>query len=170
MCEVHRCVSTGAALTAARYADCVVTSYSTKIDWWLYPLLFVPFVSAGLSIFLGHDHSTVLVGWAALAAYLLLMLTLGWPIRYTVSADELEVRFGLVHRHIPWGRLDSMELSHNPLSSPAFSLDRIEVRYTTDGGRDRAILISPPDREAFMRDCARASGRHRFADGRLTRG
>lgn len=148
----------------------MVTTYATKIDWWLYPLLVVPFVSAGLSIFLGHDHTTVLVGWIALAAYLTLMLTLGWPIRYTVSPDELEVRFGLVHRHIPWDRLDSMELSHNPLSSPAFSLDRIEVRYTTATGRDRAILISPLDREAFMRDCARASGRHRVADGRLIRG
>ena len=99
----------------------MVTTYATKIDWWLYPLLVVPFVSAGLSIFLGHDHTTVLVGWAALAAYVTLMLTLGWPIRYTVSRDELEVRFGLVHRHIPWDRLDAMELSHNPLSSPAFS-------------------------------------------------
>lgn len=146
-----------------------MTVYATKIDWWLYPLLFVPFVSAGLSIFLGHDHTTVLVGWAALAAYLLLMLALGWPIRYTVSGDELEVRFGLVRRHIPWDRLASMELSHNPLSSPAFSLDRIEVRYASATGRDRTILISPPDREAFMRDCARASGRHRVVDGRLTR-
>jgi hypothetical protein len=62
-----------------------------------------------------------------------------------------------------------MELSTNPLSSPAFSLDRIDVRYTNDRGRDRSILISPVDREAFMRDCARASGQHRFDSGRVTR-
>ena len=118
----------------------------------------------------GHDQKTILVGWAALAAYILLMLTLGWPIRYTVSSDELEVRFGLVHRHIPWARLVSMELSQNPLSSPAFSLARIDVRYTTEAGRDRSILISPVDREAFMQDCARASGKHRVDSGRLIRG
>ena len=158
-----------AALTPARYAERVVTVYPTKIDWWLYPLLVVPLVSGGLSITLGHDQTTVLVGWGALAAYALLMLALGWPIRYTVSADELEVRFGLVHRHIKWAQLISMDLSTNPLSSPAFSLARIEVRYTNANGRDRSILISPIDREAFMRDCARASGQHRFADGHLAR-
>lgn len=147
----------------------MVTVYPTKIDWWLYPLLVVPLVSGGLSIMLGHDQTTVLVGWGALAAYALLMLTLGWPIRYTVSSDELEVRFGLVHRHIKWAQLTSMELSTNPLSSPAFSLDRIDIRYTNDRGRDRSILISPIDREAFMRDCARASGQHRFDHGRLAR-
>lgn len=82
----------GATITAARYAGDVVTVYATKIDWWLYPLLFVPLVSSALSILFGHDHTTVFVGWAALAAYALLMLTLGWPIRYTISPEELEVR------------------------------------------------------------------------------
>lgn len=147
----------------------MVTVYPTKIDWWLYPLLVVPLVSGGLSIVLGHDQTTILVGWGALAAYALLMLTLGWPIRYTVSADELEIQFGLVHRHIRWAQLISMELSQNPLSSPAFSLDRIAVRYKNAGGRDRSILISPVDREAFMGDCARASGHHRVDGGRLQR-
>jgi hypothetical protein len=147
----------------------VVTVYPTKIDWWLYPLLVVPLVSGALSILFGHDQTTVLVGWGALATYALLMLTLGWPIRYTVSTDELEIQFGLVHRHIRWAQLISMELSQNPLSSPAFSLNRIDVRFRTDSGRDRSILISPIDREAFMRDCARASGHHRFDNGRLAR-
>jgi hypothetical protein len=147
----------------------MINEYPTKIDWWLYPLLVVPLVSGGLSIVLGHDQTTVLVGGGALAAYALLMLTLGWPIRYTVSADELEIRFGLVHRHIKWAQLITMDLSTNPLSSPAFSLNRIDVRYTTDGGRERRILISPVDREAFMRDCARASGHHRVDGDRLQR-
>jgi hypothetical protein len=62
-----------------------------------------------------------------------------------------------------------MDLSTNPLSSPAFSLNRIDVRYTTDGGRERRILISPVDREAFMRDCARTSGHHRVDGDRLQR-
>jgi hypothetical protein len=143
--------------------------YPTKIDWWLYPLLVVPLVSGGLSIVLGHDQTTVLVGWGALAVYALLMLTLGWPIRYTVSADELEIQFGLVHRHIKWAHLITMDLSTNPLSSPAFSLNRIDVRYTTDSGREHRILISPVDRDAFMRDCARASGHHRVDGDRLQR-
>jgi membrane protein YdbS with pleckstrin-like domain len=147
----------------------VVTIYPTKIDWWLRPLLLVPVISGGLSILLAHDSTTALVGWVALAAYALLMLTLGWPIRYTLSPDELEIRFGLVHRHIPWNRLTSMELSQNPLSSPAFSLDRIDVRYASASGSERTILISPIDRAAFMQDCARTSGQHRIVDGRLVR-
>ena len=169
MCEGAGEPAAGAAVNAAGYAVLVVTIYPTKIDWWLRPLLVVPVVSGGLSIALAHDHTTVFVGWAALAAYALLMLTLGWPIRYTISPEELEIQFGLVHRHIRWDRLVSMDYSQNPLSSPAFSLDRIDVRYASASGSERSILISPVDREAFMGDCARASGHHRVDGGRLQR-
>jgi membrane protein YdbS with pleckstrin-like domain len=169
MYEGAREAATDAALTAARYARGVVTIYPTKIDWWLRPLFLVPVISGGLSIAFAHDHTTVVVSCAALAAYALLMLTLGWPIHYTVTPEELEVRFGLVRRHIPWDRLISMDYSQNPLSSPAFSLDRLDVRYASTSGRDRSILISPIDRAAFIEDCARTSGRHRVDGGRLIR-
>jgi membrane protein YdbS with pleckstrin-like domain len=150
----------------------VVTVYSTKIDWWLRPLLLVPLFGGGASIYTGlarSDATTVLIGAAALAAYALLTVALGWPIRYTVSPQELEVRFGVIRRHLPWDRVIDMQLSRNPLSSPAFSLDRIAVRFTTTAGHERSLLISPPDREQFLADCARASGRHRVTAGHLVR-
>jgi Bacterial PH domain len=151
----------------------VVTVYPTKIDWWMRPLLFVPLLGCAASIYAGNvrdDQRTLFVAYACLVTYGLLMIGLAWPIRYTVSPEELEVRFGLVHTHLPWSRIVAMELSTNPLSSPAMSLDRIEITYIHKSGSfERTIRISPPDREAFLADCARASGTHHVVNGKLVR-
>ena len=57
-----------------------------------------------------------------------------------------------------------------PLSSPAMSLDRIEIRYVHKSGSfERTIRISPPDREAFLADCACVSGTHHVVNGKLVR-
>ncbi|HEX7699948.1 MAG TPA: PH domain-containing protein [Kofleriaceae bacterium] len=137
------------------------------------PLLFVPLLGGAASIYVGNvrdDQRALFVAYACLIAYGLLMFGLAWPIRYTVSPEELEVRFGLVHTHLPWDRIVAMELSNSPLSSPAMSLDRIEIRYIHKSGSfERTIRISPPDREAFLADCARASGKHHVVDGTLVR-
>ncbi|MEO8841770.1 MAG: PH domain-containing protein [Kofleriaceae bacterium] len=137
------------------------------------PLLVVPLLGCAASIYAGNvrdDQHALFVAYACLITYGLLIFGLAWPIRYTVSPEELEVRFGLVHTHLPWDRIIAMELSNNPLSSPAMSLDRIEIRYLHKSGAfDRTIRISPPDRETFLADCARASGEHHVVDGRLLR-
>jgi len=67
-----------------RYTDRVLTVYPTTIDWWLRPLLFVPLLGGGASIYTGlvrADTTTVVISAAVLAAYVLVMVTLGWPIR-----------------------------------------------------------------------------------------
>ncbi|MFT3699013.1 MAG: PH domain-containing protein [Kofleriaceae bacterium] len=150
-----------------------MTTYPTKIDWWLRLMLFVPFFGAAASIYAGvtsHQRTPLIASAIALGLYALLMVTIGWPVRYTVSPEQLEVRFGLVRLRVPWDRVIAAELSQNPLSAPAYSLDRIEFRYTTDRGTERTFRISPPDRLAFLADCARASGNKLRVDGeRLVR-
>jgi hypothetical protein len=136
----------------------VVTVFPTKVDWWLRPLLVLPLFGAGMSLYTGytrHDPTTLLVSVAVLGTYGLIMGLIAWPIRYTVGPSGLEVRFGVVRRRFPWERVIAMELSTNPLSSPAMSLDRIAVHYRRDDGSTGQVLISPPDREAFLAECAR---------------
>jgi hypothetical protein len=86
---------------------------------------------------------SVLLSAGAVAAYALVMVTLGWPIRYTVSPQELEVRFGVVRRHLPWDRVIDMQRSNHPRSSPAFSLDRI-ASGSSRTARVRAVAIASP--------------------------
>jgi hypothetical protein len=50
-------------------------------------------------------------------------------------------------------RLDEIESivpTHDPRSSPALSLDRLRINYRRRG-KLRAILISPADKEGFLR-------------------
>ncbi len=42
-----------------------------------------------------------------------------------------------------------IEPTHNPLSSPALSLDRLKIYYMKDG-RVATVMISPKDKEGFL--------------------
>ena len=53
---------------------------------------------------------------------------------------------GRMKLHVPYDRLVSAELTRNPLSSPALSLQRIRVRYQKPNGKETWVQISPPDR------------------------
>jgi len=147
--------------------------YPSKLDWWIRLVLFVPALGAiGPSLYwalVHHDRTTLLIAIAILVGYGMILVGLVFPMRYTLAADGLEVRSGLVRQHFAWTSIISMKLSKNPLSSPALSLERIAIRYLRANGRERTILISPPDRDAFMAECARVSGLHAMRDHQLSR-
>lgn len=74
-----------------------------------------------------------------------------WLVRttvYVLSADRLDVRSGPFRWKVPLHEIRKISPSRNILSSPAFSLDRLRIDY----GRGKFILISPAEREAFLRD------------------
>ena len=45
--------------------------------------------------------------------------------------------------------ITQIEPTHNPLSSPALSLDRLKIYYRKDG-RVATVMISPKDKEGFL--------------------
>jgi membrane protein YdbS with pleckstrin-like domain len=65
--------------------------------------------------------------------------------RYEISAETLIVRAGPIRRTVPLRSVRRLRATHNPLSSPALSLDRIEVTYGS-----RRVLISPEDKRGFV--------------------
>ena len=65
---------------------------------------------------------------------------------YRVSDGECLVRSGPFRWRIPLDDIEAVRATRNPLSSPALSLDRLEIRYA--GGRK--IMISPLDRAGFL--------------------
>ena len=66
--------------------------------------------------------------------------------RYTIAGSTLLVQSGIFRWQIPISEIESITPTRNPLSSPAASLDRLDVRYS--GGR--SLLISPRDRDRFL--------------------
>jgi len=146
-----------------------MTVYPSRVDAWLVPLLALPFAVGGIVIGVAPDLATRAIGIGVWVFYAIILGTLALPVRYTVAPEQLEIRAGMVRIRIPWERVIAMEPTRNPISSPALSLHRLEVRYTKPDGGERAIRISPRDRAAFVADCARTSGKHRADGERLAR-
>ena len=68
--------------------------------------------------------------------------------RYILEPDQLLVRSGPFRWRVPIADIVRITPTTNPLSSPALSLDRLRIEY----GRGSAIMISPRDKDRFLRD------------------
>jgi hypothetical protein len=122
--------------------------YRSKVDRWLVVVVAAGLVwawlapvrrsRAGRAIdaldFILPAISTAFVVWIFRSTY------------YVITADTLIVRAGPIRRKVPLHEVRRLRATHNPLSSPALSLDRIEVTYGS-----KRILISPEDRSGFVR-------------------
>ena len=58
---------------------------------------------------------------------------------------------------LPLNEIEEITPTHNPLSSPALSLDRLWISYRR-AGKKRAVMISPEDKEGFLKAVARRGG------------
>jgi hypothetical protein len=123
--------------------------FRSKVDRWL---LLV--VAGGLMVMWLAPIRRLWAGRPvdALDAIIPMLVTafMVWIFRttsYVITGDVLVVRAGPVRRTIPLREVQRLRATHNPLSSPALSLDRIEVTY---GARPRRVLISPEDKRGFV--------------------
>ena len=86
----------------------------------------------------------VIIGVSAIVA-------LGLPVwlllstYYLVDAGNLMIRSGPFRWSISISEIKSVEPSRSLLSSPALSLNRLEIQY----GRGKTVLVSPKDVEGF---------------------
>ncbi len=123
-------------------------TFHSKIDGWLLVVLIAapmaPLFLGIARLFEGDPE-----GWIAIAAALFIsaLYALILPCKYTLHTDALEIRSGLcIHQRIRYQDIMGVEKSASILSAPALSLQRISIRTRT-----AKILISPRDREHFMR-------------------
>lgn len=95
--------------------------------------------------------------WFGLAVNLLVFfftLHMYMTTQYTISGGTLKIVSGFIYRNeIQVGTISRITPSNNPISSPAFSLDRLEIRYN----RNDAVLVSPKEKDAFLRDLKEAN-------------
>jgi hypothetical protein len=75
--------------------------------------------------------------------------------RYILGSEQLVVHAGPFRWRVPLKDITSITPTHNPLASPALSLDRLRIEY----GQGKWVMISPRDKEQLMSDItARSSG------------
>ena len=77
------------------------------------------------------------------------ILFVGWVwfgTGYEISDDELKIRCGPFRQRIPLQEIKEIKKTRSPLSAPACSLDRMEIKY----GKSKRVMISPADKENFI--------------------
>lgn len=120
--------------------------HKSKIDKWLYALVIG---ILGLPLIMGLIEGVLVVpGLVVCGLTAAFILWLYAATKYVITDDTLIIHAGLYKVEIPVNAITSITDSRNPLASPAFSLDRLEIKY----GADKTILISPKDKAAFLAD------------------
>lgn len=124
--------------------------FRSKVDLWLIGAMVAVPVLALYFIFEGTGVDEIFVDMAAAAICAVVLLGCAWfflSTRYTLTGEALLVKSGPFSWVVPLREISSIEPTGNPSSSPAFSLDRLRIRY-----REREIMISPADKDGFMRE------------------
>jgi hypothetical protein len=125
--------------------------YPSRIDATsVAPLIIAGLGALAACIVIGE--SALLANWLIVSVVLLLLA--GFPVwiitstRYTFTSNELAIRSGPFSWKIPFRDITVVERTNSRRSGPALSMDRLRISY----GRGKSILISPENKEAFLRE------------------
>jgi Bacterial PH domain len=148
-----------------RSIENAVLIFPSKIDRWLLALVAVPLaisLGATVSALLAHPPLEAIL--LIVGIEVLLFGFIAWTFRstrYEMTGREVIARSGPFRWRIEIAAIESIRPSRNPLSSPALSLDRMEIRYANG----RRLLVSPEDRIGFLEAIvARSSGLRRIGE------
>ena len=123
-----------------------IKTHRSKIDLWLIIVLAVSLLlPLGLSILF---PSTLMMTLIILVPLLGLFIWLFSTTKYEIKETTLYISSGPVKLNFPISEITSIKATRNPLSSPALSLDRLEIKY----GNGKTTLISPKDKSNFLSD------------------
>jgi hypothetical protein len=125
--------------------------YPSKVDWWMAAMLIAgPAAAVGIGIYGVVNGATIM---APLMLFFAAIITVTeWaltvPCRYTLTDSAVIIQCGWINDRIPYSEIRDAVPSSNPLSAPALSLSRVKIiRH-----KGFSQLISPKDREGFIRD------------------
>ncbi len=123
--------------------------YSTKVDLWI-PLLFGVILLGVVAAVLASGEPWIVLLMVAVWTLLGFLIL---PCEYTLEEERLVVRSGVFKSRIPYRDIQRVFPTRNPLSSPAWSLDRIAIVY----GKT-CVMVSPKDKVGFVTELMRRAG------------
>jgi hypothetical protein len=147
--------------------------YRSKIDWWVGVILagaIVAMLGTGVALLVAPPPDASQVKWIALLTVLFAAFTASLPFSTsdTITSTDLLVRAAFFRWRVPLDQIIEVYPTHNPLSSPALSLDRLRINCKRPSGKTWWVMISPKDKEQFLDDLAKAAGLEKDGD-RLVR-
>ena len=120
------------------------SEYPSKRDAWLVAVLWI---ASAVMLFAAFEvwgsaepfpfRLAYAVGMVALALFVVWLL---YSTGYTLTDRDLLARAGPFRWRVPLAAIEEVRPTRNPLSAPACSLDRLQIRYE---GRRLGLLISP---------------------------
>ncbi|MCR9260588.1 MAG: PH domain-containing protein [Pseudomonadaceae bacterium] len=130
--------------------------FSSAVDWWYYGIIaFTVVVLAGTWISLPNTldsvSSAVFIASAVFALGLPLWML--FSTYYLISGPELIIRSGPFKWKVTISTIQSITPTRSPLSSPALSLNRLEIKH----GSGRVVLVSPANHEQFIEALSNAN-------------
>ncbi len=138
-------------------------TYQTKIDWWIALILVVSglvLVGSGALLLVDAPPNDLFAAPIAVVCFGMALFAAWIPFStyYTITATELVVRSTFIRWQVPLERITEVYPTHNPLSSPACSLDRLRIKYERPSGRETSVMISPKAKDEFLTELAEAAG------------
>lgn len=127
----------------------VVARFRSSVDMWFYLVVLGSMLTVMLAVGPILDAPT---GGRVLLASSIFLIAVALPLwllmgtYYTVATDELRIRSGPFRWVIALSDIEHVRPSRSPISSPALSLNRLEIIYA--GGK--RVLISPRNPERFL--------------------
>lgn len=116
--------------------------FPSKRDLWLGLIIWIVLGGSFIKTIL----DSIWLGAALLSPAVLLWIWMWFGTGYTVTENELKVRCGPFRKTIALKEIIKVEKTDSILSSPALSMDRLEVEY----GHYNQIIISPINQDAFI--------------------
>ena len=122
--------------------------YKSKVYTWLVLVVVAAVVVVLLPLFSGFSWAYLLAASGVLVC-LVPVFALLFSIRYIVEGDKLTVSCGILGSSTyDIMSMRSIRPTRTLLSSPAASLDRIELHFSAR--RMRPLIISPKDKSGFI--------------------
>lgn len=123
--------------------------FKSKVDGWLAAVVFAT-PAIGIAIALrgaiaNGDYRPLFVAVPALLVVFGLAAWLFGKTDYRIAGQNLVIRSAFLRWTIAVDHIQSIAPTRSPLSSPALSLDRLEIRH-----RGGVILVSPADKAGFI--------------------
>lgn len=103
----------------------------------------------GLISYLLAGERAVWIGIILIATVFAFIIHMFLTTIYLIEDNILTIKCGFFyHREIDINSIKKISRSYNPISSPATSLDRIEIFFDKSG----TVLISPKQKKEFIAD------------------
>jgi len=120
-----------------------MTVYPSKLGIGI--ALFISVIIGGVSIQMLIEKE-----WFAFGINIVIFILVYFLFKstyYTIDGNTLNVKSSfLINENIDINTITKVKETNNPMSAPAFSLDRLEITY----GNGSRILISPREKTVFL--------------------